>query len=196
MLELSGNAPTAGRVGELEGPEEVVGLLEVRSNSVDLVEKVFNRVDTELAEVSLNKLVVGKSNALLVDLSVSTLVQKLADRGVAGVTVGNVGLNQSEELLGGLGDTQKDTIVDLEKSQQLQSLSGLGSDLVDTLDTDNKDQLGLRSNVDGALSLGNALLLDDLTLSLVVLLLVGSSLVKDSLSLLSGNLKVLVRKIS
>lgn len=196
MLELSGNAPTAGRVGELEGPEEVVGLLEVRSNSVDLVEKVLNRVDTELAEVSLNKLVVGKSNALLVDLSVSTLVQKLADRGVAGVTVGNVGLNQSEELLGGLGDTQKDTIVDLEKSQQLQSLSGLGSDLVDTLDTDNKDQLGLRSNVDGALSLGNALLLDDLTLSLVVLLLVGSSLVKDSLSLLSGNLKVLVRNIS
>lgn len=188
VLELSGNAPSASRVGELERPEEVVSLLEVRANSEDLVEKVFHRKNTELAEVSLDQLVGGKSNALLVDLSVSTLVQKLADGSMAGVTVGNVSLNKSEELLSSLGDTQKDTVVDLQKSQQLEGLSGLGGNLVNTLDTDNKDQLGLGSNVEGTLSLGSTLLLDDLTLSLVVLLLVSSSSVEDDLALLLRSL--------
>lgn len=184
MLELSADTPATVRVGELEGPEEVVGLLEVRANGEDLVEEVLHGDNTVLTEGSGNELVVSKGDTLLVDLTVTALVEKLADSGVVGVTVGNVGLNKSEELLGGLGDSEEDTVVDLQKSEKLEGLSGLGGNLVDTLDTDNKDKLGLRGNVERTVSLGSTLLLDDLTLSLVVLLLVGSGLLEENLSLL------------
>jgi hypothetical protein len=53
VLELAG-AETASGGGELEGPEEVGGLLEVRANGEDLVDQVLNGDDTVLAEVLLN----------------------------------------------------------------------------------------------------------------------------------------------
>jgi hypothetical protein len=37
-----------------------------------------------------------------------------------------------EHLLGSLGDSDKDTVVDLEESEQLKDLLGLGGDLGDT----------------------------------------------------------------
>lgn len=132
VLDLAGVEATVG-VGELEGPEEVVGLLEVGANSVDLVDQVFHADNAVLAEVLLNDLVVGKSNALLVDLSVATLVDELTDGLEVGVTVGDVGVDNSQHLLGGLGETDEDTVVDLEQTEELQDLAGLGSDLVDTV---------------------------------------------------------------
>ena len=132
MLDLAGVEATVG-VGELEGPEEVVGLLEVGANGVDLVDQVFHADNAVLAEVLLNDLVVGKSNALLVDLSVATLVDELTDSLEVGVTVGDVGVDNSQHLLGGLGETDEDTVVDLEQTEKLQDLTGLGSDLVDTV---------------------------------------------------------------
>jgi hypothetical protein len=39
---------------------------------------------------------------------------------------------EPEHLLGSLGNLDEDGVVDLEESEQLQDLSGLGSDLVDT----------------------------------------------------------------
>ena len=132
MLDLAGVEATVG-VGELEGPEEVVGLLEVGANGVDLVHQVFHADNAVLAEVLLNDLVVGKSNALLVDLSVATLVDELTDSLEVGVTVGDVGVDNSQHLLGGLGETDEDTVVDLEQTEKLQDLTGLGSDLVDTV---------------------------------------------------------------
>ena len=132
VLDLAGVEATVG-VGELEGPEEVVGLLEVGANGVDLVDQVFHADNAVLAEVLLNDLVVGKSNALLVDLSVATLVDELTDSLEVGVTVGDVGVDNSQHLLGGLGETDEDTVVDLEQTEKLQDLTGLGSDLVDTV---------------------------------------------------------------
>lgn len=132
VLDLAGVEATVG-VGELEGPEEVVGLLEVGANSVDLVDQVFHADNAVLAEVLLNDLVVGKSNALLVDLSVATLVDELTDGLEVGVTVGDVGVDNGQHLLGGLGETDEDTVVDLEQTEELQDLAGLGSDLVDTV---------------------------------------------------------------
>ena len=136
MLDLAGVEATVG-VGELEGPEEVVGLLEVGANGVDLVNQVFHADNAVLAEVLLNDLVVGKSNALLVDLSVATLVDELTDSLEVGVTVGDVGVDNSQHLLGGLGETDEDTVVDLEQTEELQDLAGLGSDLVDTVLSQN-----------------------------------------------------------
>ena len=132
MLDLAGVEATVG-VGELEGPEEVVGLLEVGANGVDLVNQVFHADNAVLAKVLLNDLVVGKSNALLVDLPVATLVDELTDSLEVGVTVGDVGVDNSQHLLGGLGETDEDTVVDLEQTEKLQDLTGLGSDLVDTV---------------------------------------------------------------
>jgi hypothetical protein len=183
VLELA-SAETAGGVGQLEGPEEVVGLLEVGANSVDLVDQILHADNAELAEVLLDDLVVGEGSALLVDLSVTTLVQKLADGLQVGVTVGNVGVDNGQHLLGSLGETNESTRVDLEQTQKLEDLAGLGSNLVDTLDTDNKDELGLTLNEEAALLASNTVEADLLALSGAVLLNVRLGTLEDNTTLL------------
>lgn len=66
---------------KLEGPEEVVSLLEVGSNAVDLVDEIFNTDDTVLSEFIGNDLVVRKRDSAAVDLSVASLVDELLDDG-------------------------------------------------------------------------------------------------------------------
>lgn len=183
MLELAGAETTSG-VGELEGPEEVGGLLEVGANSEDLVDEILSADDAVLAEVLLNDGVVGKSSALLVDLSVSTLVDELLDRLQVGVTVGDPRLNNLEHLGGGLGDLDEDTVVDLEETEELEDLAGLGGNLVDTLDADNEHQLALSGDVGSIVLLGSAGETDLLTLSIAVLLDVLLSTLEDDTTLL------------
>jgi hypothetical protein len=183
VLELALVEATVG-VGQLEGPQEVVGLLEVGANGVDLVDEILHTDNAVLAEVLLDDLVVGKSSAHLVDLAVTTLVQELADGLQVGVTVGDVGVDDGQHLLGSLGQADEATAVDLEQTEQLEDLAGLGGDLVDTLDTDNEDQLGLVVNVEVALSTGSAGQADLLTLSVAVLLNVGLSALEDDATLL------------
>lgn len=191
MLELAG-AETTGGVGELEGPEEVGGLLEVGANSVDLVDEILSADDAVLAEVLLNDGVVGKSSALLVDLSVSTLVDELLDGLQVGVTVGDPRLNNLEHLSGGLGDLDEDTVVDLEETEELEDLAGLGGNLVDTLDADNEHQLALSGDVGSIVLLGGAGETDLLTLSIAVLLdVLLSTLEDDTTFLLVGGLLLL-----
>lgn len=132
VLELAGVEAAVG-VGQLEGPEEVVGLLEVGADGVDLVDQVLHADNAVLAEVLLDDLVVGEGDTLLVDLAVTALVEKLADGLQVGVTVGDVGVDDSQHLLGGLGQADEGTAVDLEQTEQLQDLAGLGGDLVDTV---------------------------------------------------------------
>lgn len=183
MLELAGAEATSG-VGQLEGPEEVGDLLEVGADRVDLVDEILNADDAVLAEVLLNNGVVGEGNALLVDLSVSALVDELLDGLEVGVTVGDPGLDDLEHLRGGLGDLDEDTVVDLEETEELEDLAGLGGNLVDTLDADNEDQLGLGRNVGGVILLGDAVKTDLLALSGTVLLNVLLSTLEDDATLL------------
>lgn len=131
MLELASAEATVG-VGQLEGPQEVVGLLEVGANGVDLVDQILHTDNAVLAEVLLDDLVVSQGNTLLVNLAVTALVEKLTDGLQVGVTVGNVGVDNGQHLLGGLGQTDEGTAVDLQKTEQLEDLAGLRSDLVDT----------------------------------------------------------------
>jgi hypothetical protein len=182
VLELAGTEATSG-VGELEGPEEVGGLLEVGANGVDLVDQVLHADNAVLGKVLLDDGVVGEGNALLVDLGVSALVDELTDGLQVGVTVGNEGLDDLEHLRGGLGQTDEDTVVDLEKTEELESLALLGVDLVDTLDAGNEDQLGLGRNIVAALGLGDASETDLLTLVVAVLLDVGLGALEDLLTL-------------
>ena len=96
------------------------------------MDQVLHADDAEFAQVVLDQLVVGKRNALLVDLAISTLVDELADRLEVGVAVGDVWVDDGEHLLGGFGQADEDTVVDLEESEELKNFSWLGSNLVDT----------------------------------------------------------------
>lgn len=183
VLELAGAETTVG-VAELERPQEVGGLLEVGSDSEDLVDQILHTEDTVLAKVVLDDGVVGKRLALLLDLSVTTLVDELLDALEVGVTVGDPGLDNLDHLDGGLGDLDEDTVVDLEKTEELEDLAGLGGNLVDTLDTDNEDELLLGGDVVRALLLGNAVEADLLALSIAVLLDVLLSTLEDNSALL------------
>lgn len=204
MLELAGTEAAVG-VGQLEGPQEVGGLLEVGADGVDLVDEILNTDNAVLAEVLLDNGVVGQGNTLLVDLAVSTLVDELLDALQVGVTVSDPGLDDLDHLGDGLGDTDENTVVDLEQTEQLEDLAGLGGNLVDTvrslsatcghtigsragenipLDTDDEDELGLLRDVELAALLGNASKTDLLTLSIAVLLDVLLGTLEDDTTLL------------
>jgi len=111
-----------------------------------------------------------KRDALLVNLSVSTLVNKFTDGLEVGGTIGDPWLDNPQHLSGGLGDADKDAIVDLDKTEQLKDFAGLGCDLVDTLYTYNEDQLGLSRDVERSLFLGLTGEADLFTLGVAVLL--------------------------
>jgi hypothetical protein len=51
-----------------------------------------------------------------------------------GVAVCDEGLDDLQHLNGGLGEADEDTIVDLEKTEELEGLALLGVNLVDTVD--------------------------------------------------------------
>jgi len=138
MSELSCSETTSW-VAKLEWPQEVGSLLEVGANSEDLVDQILHADNAVLAEAGLDDGVVGESNALLLDLSITTLVDELADGLEVGVSVGNPWLDDLQHLESGLGHADKDTIIDLEKTKELEDLARLRSNLVDTLDTDYKD---------------------------------------------------------
>jgi len=189
MSKLPG-AEATSRVGELEGPEEVASLLEVGADGVDLVDQVFHADDAVGTEVLLDDGVVGEGNALLVDLSVSALVDELTDSLEVGVAVSDQGLDNLQHLNGGLGEADEDTVVDLEKTEELEGLALLGVDLVDTLDTDDKGELGLGRDVERTLLLGGAGEADLLALLVAVLLDVRLGTLEDDTTLLLVGLVV------
>lgn len=184
MLELARTEATSW-VGELEWPEEVAGLLEVGANGVDLVDEILHADNAVLAKVLLDDGVVGERDALLLaGLGVSALVDELTDGLEVGVSVGNKWLDDLEHLLCGLGQADEDTVVDLEKTEELKGLALLGVDLVDTLDADDEDELGLSWDVVAALGLGDTGEADLLALCVAVLLDVGLGALEDLLALL------------
>jgi hypothetical protein len=191
VLELAGTEAAVG-VAELEGPQEVGSLLEVGANIDDLVDEILHADDAVLAEVLLDDGVVGESDALAVDLAISALVDELLDALEVGVTIGDPRLDNLDHLGGGLGDTDEDTVVDLEETEELEDLARLGGDLVDTLDADQEDQLVLGRDVERAILLGKAVEADLLALDVTVLLDVLLSALEDDTTLLLVGLLLLV----
>lgn len=117
MLELSSNTPTTRWVRKLEWPQEVGSLLEVWTNSVDFVDQIFNGFNTELTQNGFNNSVVGQWDSLLVDLTVTSLVDQLSDGRKGWVTESTVWFNQLDQFSGSLGDLDENTRVDLVQSQ-------------------------------------------------------------------------------
>mmetsp|Transcript_37114 Transcript_37114/g.96262 ORF Transcript_37114/g.96262 Transcript_37114/m.96262 type:complete len:286 (-) Transcript_37114:27-884(-) len=152
-LDLLGETTTRGR--ELEGPEEAVHLSEVGAAGVKLVNDVLNTHDTALAKVLLNNTVVSEGNAVTVDLSESSLVDKLTHRLKVGETKGYVGLDLVKHVEGSLVHLHEHTVVELAETKKLKNLPGLRGEIVDTADTDDKHHLclGLDEEVTSPLSL-------------------------------------------
>lgn len=74
-------------------------------------------------------------------------VDELTDGLLVRVAVGDVGLDDLQHLNGSLGQLDEDTVVDLEETEELESLALLGINLVDTLDANDESQLGLGRDV-------------------------------------------------
>ena len=94
--------------------------------------QILHTDDAKFAQVLLDDLVVGEGDSLLIDLSISALVDKIADRLDRGVTIGDVGFDYFEHFGSGFGEFDKDTVVDLEETEKLHNLAGFRGHFVDT----------------------------------------------------------------
>ena len=205
MLEFPLMEAAVG-VGELERPQKVAGLFEVGTHSENLVDQVFHADHAIFTHVVLDELVVGESNALLVDLAVPALVDELTNGLQIGIAVGNVRVDDGEHLLGGLGQSNKDAAVYLDQTEELEDLARLGSNLVDTvnsldvvakacrsclpLDSDNEDQFRLLINKEVTLLSAQASKSDLLTLRITVFLDIGLGTLEDGTTLLLVGLRL------
>jgi hypothetical protein len=147
--------PTAQRVRQLERPQEVVGLLESRADSVDLMDKVLNAQDVLVAQASRDDLVLRQRDALLVHFTETTLVDEVVDGFQARLAVGYVRLDETQHCHGRVVDLHEGGIVDLTQTKELQDLLGLGRNAHDTADAHDEKNLGhvLYKVVAGVLSL-------------------------------------------
>jgi hypothetical protein len=119
--------------GELEGPEEVVGLLEVGSDGPDLVDEVLHACDAVLSEGGRDDLVVSEGDSGAVDLTAASLVDETLDGGPGGVSVGDERLDHSDHVDSGALESDENTVVELAETEEVHDLLGLGGKLVDTV---------------------------------------------------------------
>lgn len=123
--------------------------LESGTNGNQLVHNVFDRDDAVLAKVLFNNGIVRQRQTLTIDLAVSTFQDELANRleiwlsvqtfeswlsfGEVDAPIRHIGLHKLQHLRCCLGHLDKDAIVDLTKTQELENLARLGCNLVDTV---------------------------------------------------------------
>lgn len=131
VLELP-RPETSSRVAQLEWPQEVASLLEVGPDGEDLVDQVLDTDDSVFAKVVLNQSIVGERNALLLDLAVPAFVDQFTDGLEVGVSVGDVWLDDLEHFQRSLCQANKNSVVDLKKSEELENFAWFGGDFVDT----------------------------------------------------------------
>jgi len=192
MSEFSRSETTSG-VAELEWPQEIGGLLEVGTDSENLVDQILHADNTVLAQASLDYGVVSQSNSLLLDLSVTTLIDELAYGLEVGISIGDPRFDNFQHLESRLGHANENTIVDLEKTEQLKDFAWFGRDLVDTLDTDNKHQLLLSWDVERTILLGETLKTDLLTFPITVFLHILFGTLEDNAPLFFLSLSLLLK---
>jgi len=172
LMSLKLESTVRGR--ELEGPQEVVGSLEVGTAGNNLVDEIFNASDTFALELFVEESIIGSSSegkSLLVGrLDMTSLVDELGD-GLSGrITISDEGLDDTDHVPGGLVELHEHGVVELSQSKELEDLLGLWGKLVDTSDPDQKSNLGLSLNVELVGGLGISLLLNKSSISSSVFL--------------------------
>ena len=118
------------------------------------MDHVLDAVQAELSKAGSDNVVGGKGNTLSTDLAVSSLVDELSGGLKVGVSVSNVGLDQSEHVDSGGVDLDENTVVDLSQSEQTKDLDDLGRASNDTADTDDEHDLTLGLDEEGVVGLG------------------------------------------
>merc|ERR1719376_1746675 len=103
-------------------------------------------------------------------LDEAALVDQLAHGLQAGGAPRDEGFANPQHIDGGLVQLDKDSVVDLPQSEELEGLLDLGGNLVDPTDPDDEGVLVLARDMEGTLGLGLAPKPDGLALKLTVLL--------------------------
>merc|ERR1711909_6003 len=124
--------------GQFQWPQEGSGLFEVGSNSEDLVDQIFHADDTLLAQSSFDDGVVRKWSSSALNTSMTTFVDQFLDSFQVRITPCDHWFGHSEHLKSSFVQLDKDSIVDLSKTEELQNLAHFRAHLVDTSDTDNQ----------------------------------------------------------
>jgi len=133
---------------KLEGPEEVVGFLEMGSDSVDFVDQIFNADDLELTKSLFNDFIGGNGDSLLVDLSITSLVDHVGDGMSGGETESDIRFDFLDHVKSSSVNSDEGGVVNLSKTEQLEDLFDLRSKIVDTSDSDHKDDSRFSGNVE------------------------------------------------
>jgi len=136
----------------------------MRSDIVNLIDQVFNADESELSKRSFNDFVGSKRDSLLVDLTVTSLVDHLRDSMSSGISESDKRLNLLDHVKGGSVNSDKGGVVDLSESQQLKDLFDIGSQIVDTSDSDDEENLRFSGNVERTLGSSLSLKVDHLFL--------------------------------
>lgn len=185
---------TTLHTAEFEGPQEVVDSLEVGADLRNFVDNVFN-ADNVWAESLFNDRVGRKRQSLSVKVSKTSLVDEFSNGLQSGITPGNVGFNKLEHGKGSLVQSNKDTIVNLAQSQQLEGFAALGGDTLKTTNTDHKGELGFGFNVKVAVFQGKQSFIFQGSFLLLVFLGVLFSSLQSQSSQLSSGLNINVKYI-
>ena len=123
---------TSGGI-ELEGPEEIVGFLEVRSDGDEFVDEIFNAGDSLSAESLLDDGVISKRDSLSVNLSETSLEDELLDGLSSGISESDEGEDLLEHVKGSLVDSEESSVVELSESEQSQDSLDFRVELVNTV---------------------------------------------------------------
>jgi len=175
-------APATASVVQLKVPQEVVGNFEMGADGEDLVDKILDADDAELAESLLDD-VVGQSTSPSLQLAESALVDKFANGFEVRITPGNVRIGDTQHAQRGLVQFDKGRVVDLTQSEQLKHLSDSWMKSVDTPDPHNDGQFGLRGDVEVAVFAGIAGKTDLLRIGGLVLFRVSLGLLENGSAL-------------
>jgi len=129
---------------QLEGPQKFVRTFEMLSDGVNLMDEIFNTDDPLVLELLLDETIVGDRDSLSSDLEEPAFVDEMLDSLQVRGSVSHVGFHQLQHLTDGTIQSNKNGIVDLSQTEELQNLSSFRVNAVNTSDTDNNSESGFR----------------------------------------------------
>lgn len=134
--------------------------------------KILNAIDSVLSKLSCNDAIISKWKSASVDLTVSSLVNKLGDGSSGWEAVRDEWLNHFDHIPGGFVKLDENTIVQLSQSKEVQDLLWLWCKLIDTSDSDNESNFWLTFNIEGPGCFGLPLGLDQGLIGILVFFVV------------------------
>lgn len=111
------------------------------------MDHIFHADDAKFSKAFPNQGIISQSNALLVDLAITTLVDQLMHRLQVWITPCNIGFNNPQHVDRSFVELDECAIKNLTQAKKLQHLTDLGADAIDASYPDHKGKLGFSWNV-------------------------------------------------